>query len=54
MTTLAPNPADPVGPGDFSDGRPDDKIQLIIGTEDMIHGARLSGRPVSVRRTPTL
>jgi hypothetical protein len=54
MATLAPNPADPAGPGGISDCKPDDKIQLIIAGEDMMHGARLSGRPVGVRRRPIL
>ena len=54
MTTLAPNAADPAGPGSISDCKPGDKIQLIIGSEDVMHCARLSGRSVGVRQMPIL
>jgi hypothetical protein len=54
MTTLAPNLSDPAGPGGISDCKPDDKIRLIIGSEDVMHCARLSGRPVGVRGRPIL
>jgi len=54
MSTLAANPADPAGPGGISDCKPRDKIQLIIVSEDVMHCARLSGRPIGVRRRPIL
>jgi len=53
-TTLAPNPADLAAPGGISDCKPHEKIQLIIGSEDVMHCARLSSRPVGVRRRPIL
>jgi hypothetical protein len=54
MTTHAANPTDPAGPGGISDCKPDDKIRLVIGSEDVMHCAQFSGRPVGVRRRPIL